>query len=67
MRDQWRQNAGLPPIVRKPYMPDLCEVTLTVKCGKPCGTCCVCCLAPGHVVPCECCGDEPGHPGTCPA
>lgn len=26
-----------------------------------------CCLTFGHVVPCECPGDEPGEPGTCPA
>lgn len=26
-----------------------------------------CCLTPGHVVPCECAGDEPGEPGSCPS
>ncbi len=26
-----------------------------------------CCLAPNHVGPCECGGDEPGCPGSCPA
>ncbi len=25
-----------------------------------------CCLAPNHIGPCECCGDEPGCPGSCP-
>ncbi len=30
-----------------------------------CGGRCV--LADGHVVPCECAGDDYGCPGTCPA
>lgn len=39
--------------------PDLCGKTLA------CGGACV--LPAIHQVPCECCGDDPGEPGTCPA
>ncbi len=37
------------------------------RCGKSleCGS--RCCLAFRHIVPCECVGDDPGYPGTCPA
>ena len=37
------------------------------RCGAPllCGGSCV--LALGHVCPCECVGDDPGDPDTCPA
>ena len=36
-------------------------------CGKPqdCGGPCI--LAEGHVGGCECAGDDPGCPGSCPA
>lgn len=33
--------------------------------GQVCGGRCI--LAAGHLVPCECPGDEPGCPGSCPA
>lgn len=32
---------------------------------QDCGGSCV--LAANHETPCECAGDEPGCPGTCPA
>ena len=34
---------------------------LKIDCGGSC------CLDPGHEGWCECCGDEAGSPGTCPA
>lgn len=44
------------------------ELKWTLPCGKrleECGGTCV--LAAGHETPCECCGDDVGEPGTCPA
>jgi len=45
----------------------LCKVKWVPRCLKPlaCGGKCV--LRDGHEVPCECAGDNPGEPGTCPA
>jgi hypothetical protein len=37
------------------------KCTAALACGG------VCCLAPGHVGGCECGGDTPGEPGSCPA
>lgn len=45
----------------------MCSIEWVQECGKelPCGGPCV--LPPGHLVPCECGGDQDGKPGTCPA
>jgi hypothetical protein len=39
--------------------PNACGAVL--ECGGHC------CLDKGHTIACECIGDEPGKPGTCPA
>lgn len=39
-------------------VPTVCGAEL--RCGGPC------LLPTGHAGPCECGGDEPGRPGTCP-
>lgn len=43
------------------------DVSWPVLCGAEldCGGSCV--LPAGHLVPCECAGDMPGRPDTCPA
>jgi hypothetical protein len=50
----------LPPVARA-------AVPEAEQCGKPleCGS--TCCLRSAHLGECECGGDEPGKPGSCPA
>lgn len=48
-------------------LPDFSRIEWIPGCSRElrCGGGCV--LATGHLGPCECGGDEPGCPGSCPA
>lgn len=46
-------------VIRVTWGSDTCNTTLD------CGGSCI--LAANHSGPCECAGDQPGEPGTCPA
>jgi hypothetical protein len=51
----------------KQLWPSSEELALAGLCSKKCERGGSCCLWAGHAGGCECIGDDPGQPGTCPA